>query len=139
MFWYDGGERPPHGLFDGKEPAGSGALLIGDKGKLLSNGDYCENFELLGKITAPEVTFVPSPGHFQEWIRAIRGGKPAMSNFPEYAVPLTETILLGNLAVWVAATGKGEKVEWDAENQVVKNIAGLEPIITPTYRPGYSL
>ena len=62
-----------------------------------------------------------------------------MSNFPDYASPLTETILLGNLAVWVAATGHGEKVQWDAANQVVKNIAGLEPIITPIYRPGYSL
>ena len=25
-----------------------------------------------------------------------------MSNFPDYAGPLTETILLGNLAVWAA-------------------------------------
>ena len=39
-----------------------------------------------------------------------------MSNFPDYAGGLTETILLGNLAVWVAASGKGEKVEWDAKN-----------------------
>ena len=85
--------------------------------------------------------FVESPGHYQEWIRAIKGGEPAKSNFPDYAGALTETILLGNLAVWVAdkEKEKGEKVLWDAENLKCTNIAGLEPIIKPTYRAGYTL
>ena len=87
----------------------------------------------------PEVEFVHSPGHFTEWVRAIKGGEQAMSNFPDYAGPLTETILLGNLAVWVAASGKGEKVEWDPKNLKVKNISGLEGIVQPVYRKGYSL
>ena len=89
--------------------------------------------------TEPDVHFVNSPGHFPEWVRAIKGGPAAMSNFPDYAGPLTETILLGNLAVWVAASGKGEKVEWDPKELKVKNIPGLEPIIQPVYRKGYSL
>ena len=62
-----------------------------------------------------------------------------MSNFADYAGPLTETILLGNLAVWMAATGDGEKIEWDPKELKVKNIPGLETIIQPEYRPGYSL
>ncbi len=62
-----------------------------------------------------------------------------MSNFTDYAGPLTETILLGNLAVWAAATGKGEKLEWDPKALTVKNQSGLETIIQPVYRPGYSL
>ena len=70
---------------------------------------------------------------------AIKGGPQGMSNFPDYAGPLTETILLGNLAVWVAATGKGEKVEWDPKNLKVKNIGGLEEIIQPIYHNGYAL
>ena len=49
-----------------------------------------------------------------------------MSNFPDYAGPLTETILLGNLAVWLAAAGEGQRIEWDPKNLVVKNIPGLE-------------
>ena len=57
-----------------------------------------------------------------------------MSNFPDYAGPLTETVLLGNLAVW-----SGEKVEWDAANMKSKNVEGLEPIIKPNYRKGYTL
>ena len=48
---------------------------------------------------------------------------------------MTETIVLGNLAVWV----DGEKVEWDAKNMKVKNISGLEPLIKPTYRKGWVL
>ncbi|NLF07953.1 MAG: hypothetical protein GX594_08240, partial [Pirellulaceae bacterium] len=49
------------------------------------------------------------------------------------------TNLLGNLAVWVAATGQGERVEWDAKNMKSPNIPGLETIIKPIYRPGYTL
>ena len=58
-----------------------------------------------------------------------------MSNFPDYSGPLTETILLGNLAVW--ATGK--KVEWDAKSMTATNAPELQPIVFPTYREGYSL
>ena len=63
-----------------------------------------------------------------------------MSNFPDFAGPLTETILVGNLAVWVAdAEGEGPKVEFDAEAMKVTNIDGLETIVKPVYRKGYTL
>ncbi len=137
LFWYDGGKRPAAELADGKiaPEADNGCLFIGEKGKLLSPTPYGETFELLGGAEDREVEFEESPGHFEEWIRAIKTGKPAMSNFADYAGPLSETIVLGNLAVWV----DGRKVEWDAKNMKVKNIAGLEPLIKPTYRKGYVL
>jgi hypothetical protein len=47
--------------------------------------------------------------------------------------------LLGNLAVWVAATGTGERIEWDAQNMKCTNIAGLESLVKPIYRAGYAL
>ena len=56
-----------------------------------------------------KVEYPASPGHFNEWINAIRGGPPATSNFPDYAGPLTEVILLGNLAVWAADKGEGKR------------------------------
>lgn len=140
LFWYDGGRKIKEELLEDKKRESSGCLVIGDKGKLYSPGDYAsETLFLLGGATMPEVKFSESPGHFEEWVRAIKGGEPAMSNFPNYAGGLTETMLLGNLAVWVAATGKGEKVEWDAKNLRSPNIAGLETIIKPIYRPGYTL
>ncbi|HCP85695.1 MAG TPA: dehydrogenase, partial [Planctomycetaceae bacterium] len=45
-----------------------------------------------------------------EFAIAIQGGPESVSNFPSYAGPLTEVILLGNLAVWA----DGKKIEWDA-------------------------
>jgi predicted dehydrogenase len=135
MTWYDGKKLPPENLFDGEKVSQSGALLIGDKGKLYSPGDYAENSpKLLGGIEKPEVEFERSPGHFQEFIRAIKGGKPATSNFADYSGPLTEIVLLGNLAVW-----SGHKVLWDAKEMKAKGAPELDALIRPAYRDGYTL
>jgi predicted dehydrogenase len=152
FYWYDGGKVPTNDfmatmkdvyqeeLGKHKNMLSSGCVVVGDKDTLFAPGDYAENKQkLASKQPLPKVEFEDSPGHFEEWVRAIKGGKPAMSNFPEYSGGLTETILLGNLAVWVAATGKGQKVEWDAKNLKSTNIAGLETIVKPIYRPGYTL
>ena len=143
LFWYDKKKRPDEELKEylaDQTMAPSGCLVIGEKDSLYAPGDYCEKeLILLSGADLPEVKWTESPGHFEEWILAIKGGEPAMSNFPDHAVGLTETILLGNLAIWVAATGQGEKVEWDAKNLNSTNIEGLETIIKPVYRPGYTL
>jgi predicted dehydrogenase len=140
LFWYDGGKKPEADMLEGKKMEASGCLVVGTKGKLYCPGDYCERELLpLGGVTLPEVKWEHSPGHFDEWVLAIKGGKPARSNFATYSGGLTETILLGNLAVWAAASGKGEKVEWDAKNLRSPNVPGLEPIIKPHYRSGYTL
>jgi ABC-type Fe3+ transport system substrate-binding protein len=73
-------------------------------------------------------------------VRAIKGGIPATANFENYAGPLTETILLGNLAVW-AASGEpgqtevtGKKIEWDAAKLEAKNAPEVAHIVKPEYR-----
>jgi hypothetical protein len=139
LTWYDGGKRPPLGLLEGAEIDTSGSLVIGEKGKLYSPGDNGEIMKLLGGVEAPEVTFQQSPGHFEELIAAIKGGQPAMSNFPDYAGRLAEMVLLGNLAVWAADSGSGPRIEWDAESLTAKNVPNLEHIIKPQYRQGYSI
>jgi len=140
MIWYDGGKKPDPDLLDGEKLSASGSLVVGEKGKLYSPGDYGGRYKLLGGAEEVEVEFPQSSGHFQEWVDAIRGGKPAMSNFPDYASSLTEIVLLGNLAVWVAnEPGLGEKVEWDAKQLKAKNVPGLETIVKPVYRKGYTL
>src|SRR5690606_25850542 len=55
MIWYDGGERPDASLLDGERMSNSGALVIGDKGKLYSPGDYGGSFRLLGDLEEPDV------------------------------------------------------------------------------------
>jgi len=141
MVWYDGGRLPSRELLRGRKPTISGSLIIGDKASMYAKGDYAEQgIEFIGDVSVPEVKFVESPGHVEEWIRAIRGGEPAMSNFADFAGPLTETILLGNLAVWAAdKEGLGPKVEWDAKNLKSTNVTGLETIVKPVYREGYTL
>jgi len=86
--------------------------------------------------------------------RARSEGNPKIckSNFVDRAGPLTETILLGNLAVWAAAKGGangamgewGEKVEWDAKNLVVTNVdalktPGVADLVKPKFPEGYQL
>ena len=153
VVWYDGGKLPEQALFagypgekdkDGQEKpfkaAGSGVLVIGEKDTLYAPGDYCEKgFTLKSGGTPAEVEFEKSPGHFQEWIRAIKGGPAARSNFPDYAGPLTETILLGNLAVWAADAPEtaGKKVEWDPKGLVATNAPELAAIVRPKYREGW--
>jgi len=133
--WYDGGKLPDVSMFGaGRVPKDSGCLIIGDKGKIYSPNDYGAEFELID-AEAKDVEFKKSPGHFDEWVNAIRGGEPAMSNFPDYAGPLSETILLGNLAVWA----DGKKIEWDAKNLKATNAPEVDHIIKNTYRDGYSI
>jgi predicted dehydrogenase len=145
LIWYDGGELPPKELVPkdllpetGEVPS-SGSLVIGDKGVLYSPGDSGAGGHVVGGVDVGDVKFPESPGHWEEFVRAIRGGEPAMSNFPDYASQLAETILLGNLAVWV----EGEKVDWDAKNMRVRNgrdvAEKVAHIIRPVYRSGYSL
>lgn len=136
MIWYDGGKKAPVELLDGEKLSDTGCLVIGEKGKLYAAGDYCENgHKLLGGAERPEkIEIVESPGHFDEWVRALRGGEPARSNFVDYSGPLTETVLLGNLAVF-----SGTKVNWDAKNQKAIDMPELDKIIRPEYREGWSL
>jgi predicted dehydrogenase len=148
LFWYDGGNLPDEHIMDpmydlypkDKASLKSGCVIIGEKDTMYVPGDYAEKLiKLSGNKPLPEVQFVRSPGHYEEWIRAIKGGEPAKSNFPDYSGGLTETVLLGNLAVWVADKGHGEKVEWDAKNLKCTNIPDLEPLVKPIYRSGYKL
>ncbi len=141
--WYDGGKRPPEEIIAGAKNdfRSSGAAIIGSQGTLYAPGDYVRDVELIGAGKIPEVDFVKSPGHFQEWTDAIRGGSPAMSNFPDYAGPLTETILLGNVAVWAAPTAEtdGKKIEWNAQNLNATNAPEVMHLVRKEYRPGFEL
>ncbi len=140
LLWYDGGKRPADELLQGRKAAGSGSCVVGDRGTLYAPGDYGENTPVfLGGAKDMKVKFPHSPGHFDEWVNAIRGGPPAMSNFTTYAGPLTEVVLLGNLAVWAADKGQGKKIEWDAQNLKPLNAPEVEPIVRPVYRQGYTL
>ncbi len=140
LTWYDGGKRPAAELLDGAKPEGCGALAIGQKGKLLvCGGALTADYKLLG-VDPVEVHYPQSPGHFTEWVRAIQGGPRPMSDFANYGGPISEVVLTGNLAVWLASeAGLGPKVDWDAKSMRAEGFPELEPLVKPTYRPGYVL
>jgi hypothetical protein len=105
----------------------AGALLVGDKGMLFSPDDYgTESYIMLkGEKEYTEMQnhpaakavpskFPRSPGHKEEWIRMMRGGPPAYSNF-DIAAYLTEIILLGVVA---SRVGAGKKMEWDGPKMI---------------------
>ncbi|HLJ54773.1 MAG TPA: Gfo/Idh/MocA family oxidoreductase [Chthonomonadaceae bacterium] len=149
MYWYDGGNRLPKDLApaellpDNGEVPISGSLIIGDKGKLYTPGDYGGGGHIVGGDQMKDIQYPESKGHWEDFMEAIHGGTKNVANFPDYAGPLAETILLGNLAVWPAWKGEGEKILWDAKNLRVKNgrevAEQVAEIIKPTYRSGYHL
>lgn len=136
--WYDGGLKPSADVLYGRELPGSGAVLIGSKGRMFLKNDYGGEYELLPEQRfvdhrKPPQTLPRSPGHHAEWIRACKGGEPAMSNF-DYSSALTETILLGNLAIVT-----GRPIYWDAENMRAINCPTADYYINRPYRAGWTL
>jgi predicted dehydrogenase len=124
LFWYDGGFYPDPALSD--RPADwrypdNGRILVGEKGKLNFSADD-QPPAFIGPAPAgfrPPPKSIPrcESDHFREWLAAAKGGRPAFSNF-DHAGPLTEFVLLGNLAV---RAGVGKKVEWDATSMRCTN------------------
>jgi predicted dehydrogenase len=138
LYWYEGGKRPPEALHPGVPQKASGSLVIGEKGSIYSDNDYHSSFTLLPvenwkDYKRPEVEV--SPGHFTEFANAIKAGKPEMahSNF-DYAGRLTETVLLGNVALRA-----GKKIEWDAVSLRIKNDEAANKLLTREYRNGWGL
>lgn len=125
--WYDGGLLPPRPaeLADGKQMGanGGGMIFHGTEGKLMADV-YGENARFIPasdiqEIGQPEKTMERSPGIHEEWVAAAKGNGETSSNF-QYAAALTETMLIGNLAIRFSDSNK--KLQWDADNMRVKNL-----------------
>jgi predicted dehydrogenase len=147
VWWYDGGYMPEESLLKGEkfkrkgnQGKATGAIVVGEKGYLYSWDDYGKEFmvNINGSTEVPKVEFERSPGHFIEYHESITGKrKRATANFEGYAGKLTETILLGNLAVFAAATGESKVIEWDTKTMTTPNAPELSQIVRRQYRQGY--
>ncbi len=121
------------------ELPGSGSLMVGEKGLLFSPDDYGgESYIIRGtefeKVKGEPQRLPRSPGHHAEFVRAAKGGPPAMSNF-DYAGKLTETVLLGNVAI----RAQGKKLAWDGPNLKITNVPEANEFLRRQYRSGWSL
>lgn len=135
--WYNGGPRPPKELFLGYQVM-DGALLVGTKGTLFSNCPWNTRFVLLPQkqfegFQGPPQSLPRSPGHHAEWLRACKGGPMPLSNF-DYAGPLTEMVLLGNVALQV-----GHKIEYDPIKGRIVNCQEANKFLHRNYREGWTL
>lgn len=149
LTWYDGGMLPPtpEDLEPGRllEKLGtedSGTLFIGEKGKLVC-GAYGDSPRLIPETKMKEYKRPPKTlpripdgfdGHEQNWVRACKGGEPACSNF-DYSGPLTEMVVMGNLAM----LNPGKTLQWDGENMRVTNVPEANEYVHRIYREGWTL
>jgi len=144
--WYDGGLMPPRPdeLEEGRKMGDEdgGVLFIGDKGKLMC-GCYGKSPRLIPEsamkdFKQPDQTIPRVPGgeggHEKDWIRACKDGKPASSNF-DYSGPMSEMVLMGNLAVRFPQ----QRLLWDGEKMQVTNNQEADAFVRTPYREGWSL
>jgi len=171
MIWMDGGIRPMHpDLIPANEPISNdggqnGIILHGTKGLMtigmygndpkiyLNNGEKIE----LPKAPAnrPNVEALPEYGHQMFWTEACKAGfnskqhKELTSSF-DYSGPLTETVLMGNLAIRSYMLRKKDsrdrwdfygrvKLKWDGANMKVTNFDDANQFVTRNYRSGWEI
>jgi predicted dehydrogenase len=164
VHWMDGGIQPtrPDELEANEVfgDGGNGTLFIGTKGKMMSS-TYSANPRLLPLSrnkdikVAEKFARVPkgADGHYAQWVEAcIAGyGKKELSSPFEIAGPLTEALLMANLAIRandvqrkstdgkIVYPGRNIKLLWDNDNMKVTNFDDVNQYVKREYRKGWSL
>jgi len=163
IHWMDGGIKParPEELAPNESFGANGVLFEGTRGKMMCDV-YGANPRLLPLSRTDEVHVKPKiervkggvDGHYWQWAEAaIAGyGKIQLSSPFEIAGPVTETLLIANLAIRGTdvqkpkADGKGFtypgrdiKLLWDKQNLRVTNFDEVNQFVKREYRAGWSL
>jgi len=136
--WYDGVNRPPRPpeLEEQRQLPDQGGLYYGENGTILA--PHMEGPRLIPeskmKDFKPPPPFLPrNVDHYQEWIKACKGGPKPLADF-DYAGPLTEAVLLGNVASLA-----GRKLHWDGPNLKITDMPEANKYLSRTYRQGWTL
>ena len=165
VHWMDGGIQPerPEELGPNEQfgDGGNGTLFIGSKGKMMAS-TYSANPRLLPTARTQEVhvkqTLARVPGgadgHYAQWVEACLAGygNKAVSSPFELAGPLTEALLMANLAIrgydlqrpkatgtGVDYPGRGIELLWDPQKLRVTNLDEVNRFVKREYRPGWQL
>jgi predicted dehydrogenase len=148
--WYDGKKdgkpnRPSPDLVPGLVGGlgSGGSIMIGAKGVMHSKDDYGSIYKLYPEdrfvdFKPPTPSLPRAPGEkqtkiYQEWIANCKGGPACLANF-DYAGPMTETVLLGNVAIRT-----GEKLQWDAAKMRATNCTAAERYLRKDYTWGFGI
>ena len=169
MTWSDGGIRPSHPEIIpadhdiGGKGSSNGVLILGEKGLISTNIN--DSSPLMPKLYlndgttefGPEVEENEEPeyGHQRKWVDACKAGfnskehKELTSSF-DYAGPMTETVLMGNLAIRSYMLRKEDsngkmdfyarkKLLWDGENMRITNLEEANQFVGRSYRKGWEV
>lgn len=143
MHWYDGGlmpRRPDVLPADVVLDRGGGVIFVGERG-ILMHETYGRNPTLYPAYLQAEADLVTPTypriegSHEMNFVRACKGEEAASSPF-SYAAPLTETMLLGLVAL---RAGQGRKIHYDAASMRVLDDADANRWLTRNYRPGWEV
>jgi len=169
MTWSDGGIRPAHPDIIpadhdiGGKGSSNGVLIIGEKGIISTNIN--DSSPLMPKLYlndgttdfGPEVENNEEPeyGHHRKWVDACKAGfnskeHQALTSSFDYAGPMTETVLMGNLAIRSYMLGKKnskgrmdfyarKKLLWDGENMKITNQEEANQFVGRQYRKGWEV
>lgn len=141
LAWHSGTEKIPRAkeLEPNRKGVDTGAYVYGDKGVIMYGSHGAGGVRIIPETamkayTVPEKKIPRVKEHHDDWLRAIREGRKAGSDF-SYGGPLTELAMLGVIALKMPGT----KLEWDSENTRFTNCNEANQYINPAYRQGWTL
>ena len=145
LVWHDGGLRPPRpdALQAGNLMGSNGVMLVGEDGVLLTdwdNGWHLFPGKRAEEYGKPPQVLTRSPGHKEEWLQACKGGPEPGSSF-DWSGPLTEAVLLGNVALRSQLREEltQKKLLWDAETLRFTNHEPANQFLRREYRSGWEV
>ena len=169
MTWSDGGIRPSHpdiipaNMDIGGAQSANGVLIMGEKGLISTNIN--DSSPLMPKLFLNDGTTdfgpdsvkeeEPEYGHQRKWVDACKAGFNSTEHLGltssfDYAGPMTETVLMGNLAIRSfmlrKENGKGQqdffarkKLLWDGLNMKITNLEEANQFVGREYRKGWEV
>jgi hypothetical protein len=136
LTWTDGeGHFPARealGLPEGYKLPGAGSVLVGEKGSMVIPHFAQPRLFPEEPFADHAIETVPSVDHYVSWADACRGEGRTTSSF-DYAGPLTETVLLGTIAI----RNPEETLRWDSSALKITNASAANALLTKSYRPGW--
>jgi predicted dehydrogenase len=138
LVWLDGGLLPVLSADIPLPREGGGGVFVGEKG-FLTYETYGNNPKVYPESLAAEAEKVPktfervTTSHEANWANACKGEGKASSQF-EYAAKLTETMLLGIVAL---RAGQSKKILYDGAKMQVTNVPEANRWLTREYRQGW--
>lgn len=132
LIWSDGDKYPPDSVrrhIDNREFPQQGSLLVGEGGTMLLPHAGGPQLFPKNKFKGYRRPQLVSRNHYHHWVDACRQKAKTAAGF-DYAGPLTETILLGT----VALRCPDRELTWDAEQMKITNLPEANQYLRRSYR-----